>query len=348
MRVTSKDDMAYSPFCTFGRPELLYPLDIAFTAHGVAVLVVRLVSSGEWLVIPKYVRGGQGPWRDWSGTTLERLVETYSPQSIAKATARVEPKIRLALEPAFSRKVPILSSGDVEAYCSMRPGGWSDEAINYMVKVAGSDAAELAEALLLAHWECTRLTGSLLAGSFVAGVSDVDVVVDVSKPSCLSVVDELEAIASSHSLGGEEFRRHVEREARMRGIPSSILFRVFPRWARLRFGRLVASVSLVDYRSRMEPVRFAISYPEGMDKRVRLSVTLEPLQTLAASFPSIVDTFEGLKLVVFDGIYIPVLLKGGRFEVYGVKAVYVEADGEEAEAIVVGVAETTTYIKPLQ
>jgi len=68
---------------------------------------------------------------------------------------------------------------------------------------------------------------------------------------------------------------------------------------------------------------------------------VEPLPYRIGDFPSIIETKNGTFLVIYDGIYVPQLVEGGRFIVRGLKG-KVMFGADEVEAIIVGVREALT------
>ena len=330
------------PFCRYTVGGGVFrPLDIILTGDNTLAIIVRHVAQGNLLVIPKYkfpVGGrAQSPWR-LAGIELRRLLETYSPRSVWSSVRASG--IRVVWSPIFSSKIPVTSVENVRLHCGVGPGELFEYA-SYLA-AASSSILEVLEALFPLS-SCLRLTGSLLHGSFVEGVSDVDLVVDVSDKKCMETLYDLTPELAKHSIPRETAESYIAREASRRNIDGRVVASIYRRWSRLRIGGVHVSLTIVDSVKRMEAPKFTL---HTTNETVKTIATVEPLNYLLGDFPAIVETREGIALIVYDGIYIPALLEGGRFEVQGVKAEYIDGE-EKREAIVVGVAEKPTYMRYL-
>jgi hypothetical protein len=332
-----------SPFCTFTvREEDILPLDALLTGDDILSIVVRRVSPSQFMVIPKYkVAGGgkAGPWR-FARLNLSRLLKTYSPKSVWEAVEASG--IRTVWSPSFSSVIPVASTYDIKMHCGIRPGGYVEH-ISYLARLS-KDIVDMLD-ILSPLGSCLRFTGSILHGSFVEGFSDVDIVIDASSRLCLEKLYELIPLLSKYEISAELKKAYILREASARGIDASIIASIYRGWSRLSVGSVQASITIIDSSKRMATPRFVLKISRSSP--VRRRVTVKPLAQSLGDFPALVETEEGIALLVYDGIYIPSLLEGGVFEVYGLQGDYINFK-DHRKVLVVGVSEKTTYIKCLK
>jgi len=179
------------------------------------------------------------------------------------------------------------------------------------------------------------ITGSLLLEAQHAA-SDIDIVIHSYTAATSLLLED----PPGTPLQGSEVAAWAEREARSRGLPASLVERLYRPWARMHYEGYTASISI---QVPGEPWRRTITYTGG---RGRCIARVEPMQRSVASYPSIVEEYEGCDgynaIIVLDGLYKPALFEGGVFEVRGL---HVVVDGEPA--LLVGDRREPGYIKPL-
>jgi predicted nucleotidyltransferase len=328
-----------SPFCRFNvREEDIRPLDAVLIGEDTLAIVVRRLAPGELLVVPKYSimwEAQQARWR-LAGLGLGRLLRTYSPRSVWRSVRASG--VEVSWSPIFSSKIPVATVQRVRMHCGMKPGSIANH-LTYLTSY--SKAIVDLYTILSPVASCLRLTGSLLYGSFIEGVSDVDVVVDVADKRCLEKLYDHVPELEKHGLPESLAAQYIAREAAERSIELNIIASIYRRWSRLYVGGVQASITIVDSAKRMETPKFLV---KPLSQPTKAIVKVEPLEYTLADFPAVAETREGIILVVYDGIYVPALLEGGRFEVRGLRAEYT-SPRLTGEALVVGVAEEPTYIR---
>lgn len=332
-----------------GRPtnEVL-PNDLVINEEkGIISVVVRKIIGNEYLVIPKYRALQGGPWSTKYLGSLHRLIKLYAPRTIKSTLTHAIVKY----SPHYGVPIPVevvsnnmahiyLCSGsnidpirDISKLDKYSNYKWS-YTINYLVEKIG-----LLE--INALNECIWPTGSLLLGSFRA-FSDIDIVFRIDTPSCYKRAIELvESFYKSlpNKLRSALTPQYIAREAKWRDISTEILGKALRKWQRLRIGTTDISISLVNVSSRLKPETRIFMLT---DRVIRKEVYIEPYQISTADYPSLVKTSEE-HIVSYDGIYVPLLFEGGKVVVQGIKAKII-LGGEALDAIVVGVAESKTFI----
>ncbi len=310
-------------------------------------VVVRKIVGNEYLVIPKYRASHRGPWSIEYLGSLHRLIELYAPKAVRStltyATVEHSPHygVPIPVEIVSSNMTHIyLCSGSnidpardmskLDKYSNYK---WSNT-ISYLIEKMG-----LLEINTLN--ECIWPTGSLLLGSF-REFSDIDVVFRIDTPSCYKkAIEFIEKFytTSPNKLQSALTPKHIAQEAEWRDISTEILGRALRKWQRMRIGKTDISISLVNVSSRLKPETRIFTLA---NKSVRKEVYIEPYQISAADYPSLVETNEE-HIVSYDGIYTPLLFEGGKVVVQGIKMKII-LGGETLDAIVVGVAESKTFM----
>ena len=332
-----------------GRPtnEVL-PNDLVINEEkGLISVVVRKIVGNEYLVIPKYRASHRGSWSTKYLGSLHRLIELYAPKAVKSTLIHTGAKysphygVPIPVEVVSSNMAHIyLCSGnnidpvrDISKLDEYSNYKWSNT-ISYLVEEIG-----LLEINTLI--ECIWPTGSLLLGSF-REFSDIDIVFRIDTPSCYKRA--IEFVESSYmslpnKLQSALTPQYIAREAKWRDIGTESLGKSLRKWQRLRIGTTDISISLVNVSSRLKPETRIFMLT---NKVVRKEVYIEPYQISAADYPSLVETSEE-HIVSYDGIYVPLLFEGGKVVVQGIKAKII-LGGEALDAIVVGVAESKTFM----
>ena len=288
--------------------------------HRDMVYLVLLSEPGRTYAVPKY-RAGPGPLHAKPlASSLSRLVYHYRPGEVRRALEMVIAE----REPCLGGPLSPLPSDSL--VCS--PSCRREELL-----LAPRDALEVDAASLIAEAEAlgarVHPTGSLLAYHHDPRISDIDLVAYMDEAPCHEAIDALE------TLLGHPPRAVLEEWARRRGVTPSTSRRWLQGWWR---GRRVSTSYA--YRLR-QPCELAIL---GAGGPARLRLRLEPGGCRALAWPHVGFARDTL-IVSFDGIYAPILYEGGVVEVQGlrVKAVY---RGEEWDAVLIGVAEAETWLRP--
>jgi hypothetical protein len=302
-----------------------------------AYTLVRNLGYGLWVVIPKYL--GSDPYTVLAlveGST-KRLIGSYSTLEVHAALAKVD---------LFSEDVPqygiqlklYKTPGKPAVYCDPLLAA---QHLPRLVDVVPE--LEILVSFLGGKFaNCIYVTGSLLMGSLKA-YSDVDLVLDVSKPHCYAVVDALNAFVPE---GGLSFVRHwLEREAAARGVPLEVIVTHYVKWRRFKIGERVFSLSISDMELRKLPERRVFEVTGRVVERI---VSIEPYQRSLGDYPHLAWDTHGTATVVYDGFYVPRLFAGGRFYVRGVAA-SILVGGEKVDAIAIGPGEAhlPTYLVPI-
>ncbi len=332
-----------------GRPtnEVL-PNDLVINEEkGLISVVVRKIIDNEYLVIPKYRALSRGPWSTKYLGSLHRLIELYAPKAVKSTLTYTIVKysphygVPIPVEAVSSNMThiylcsgsnidPIRDISKLDKYSNYK---WSN-IISYLVEEIG-----LLE--INALNECIWPTGSLLLGSF-REFSDIDIVFRIDTSSCYKRTIELVEsfyTSSPNKLQSALTPQYIAREAKWRDIGTEILRKALRKWQRLRIGTTDISISLVNVSSRLKPETriFVLT-----NKVVRKEVYIEPYQISAGDYPGLVET-SNEHIVSYDGIYVPLLFEGGKVVVQGIKAKII-LGGETLDAIVVGVAESKTFM----
>lgn len=313
---------------------------------GLVSLVVRRITSDEYLVIPKYKVSHNGLWSIKYLGPLYRLLELYAPRAVKKTLTYV----RTRYSPHYGVFIPVEtisnntnhiytcsgsnidSAKDVSKLDKYSSYKWSNT-ISYLV-----EKTSILEVNALT--ECIWPTGSILLGSFKE-FSDIDIVFRIDSPSCYKKIIEFitgyykSVLAPKSALTS----KYIAREAKWRDISPGIIRKALRKWQRIRIGTIDVSISPVDISSRLENESriFILT-----NKTVLKEVYVEPYQRSAASYPGLVETNEEY-IVSYDGIYTPLLFEGGKLVVQGLQA-KIKLGEEYLDAIVIGVAETETYV----
>jgi len=314
---------------------------------GLISVVVRKIVGNEYLVIPKYRASHKGSWSTEYTGSLRRLIELYAPKAVRSTLdyAIVE------YSPHYGVPIPVemVSSDAAHVYiCSgsnIDPARDMSKLDKYSSYKWSNTVSYLVEKLGLLEMntlnECIWPTGSLLLGSF-REFSDIDIVFRIDTPSCykraIEFIEKFYTI-SPNKLQSALTPQYIAREAKWRDIGTGILVKALRRWQRLRIAATDISISLVNVSSRLKP-ETRIFMPTN--KTVRREVYIKPYQISAADYPGLVETSEE-HIVSYDGIYIPLLFEGGKVVIQGIKA-EILLGGETLDAIVVGVAESRTFI----
>ncbi len=289
---------------------------------GIAYVVVRRLRGCEYLAIAKYRRSDKGLHVYPVIGTAERLLFSYDAASVASAA-------RLTEDPSYGVSIPLANPCKGRwICCSPEPE---------------ASARLLPELASLAEAGCAYLTGSLAAGAWIEGLSDVDVIVDVG-PGCAPLLDAVRELGELHGLRGEERRRWLEAEAAVRGLSLEDVDSVVPLWQRMRIGGLVYSVAPLDVAARMGDERRVF---KGTGARARLGFCIEPLSPGLGDYPAIVLLDGDGCLVVYDGFLVPGLLEGGCFEAEGWVVELVEGE-KGRRCIAVGGREGNWRLKRLR
>ncbi|ABM81103.1 hypothetical protein Hbut_1271 [Hyperthermus butylicus DSM 5456] len=312
-----------------------YPGDIVFVRYNTVYVIVRRLYGDTYLAIPKYIRG-LGPWRTVISGQLKRIITTYSPRSIHGAAALAGAKLEKT--PQFSTNVPIVKLSDSDLLlCTTRPplsplelleaeriapGVWS-QVYRFLNELA----------------DCVKPTGSLLQGSFTS-FSDVDLIVDISRPRCLSKLVEFMEYMQYRSRSPPTADIVVVSEASERNIPVELVRRLLRPWTKLSIEGRRVSLSIADFNARLEPLRVIVETSKVIVDKV---VDVEPYQQTLGDFPAIAVTNDGSYIVIYDGLFVPLVFEGGKLRVRGLKACLKKGD-ECLDAIVIGVREVATFI----
>lgn len=274
---------------------------------GLEAVIVRLLRDDRYLVVPKYRRGS-------------RLLDTYSAAEVAAAA--LEAGI-LQHEPRYGVEVPVALLRGPRWLC-LRSFG---------VKAAleaGAILPSLAERGLLDP-RCTGLTGSLLAGHWIPGVSDVDLVADLS-PECLPRLQELIEALAERPLQGGERDAWLSREARSRGLNAGLLDSMAPPWQRSIVDGVRVSLAPVSRGARERPEERFFRPLGGWGTA---EFCLEPLDTRLGDYPVVLRS-RGACIVVLDGFYVPGLLEGGCFRAVGPLVEVLERGWDAQSCVSVG------------
>ena len=277
------------------------------TVAGLEAVVVRLIEDNRYLVVPKYRR-------------RSRLLDTYSAVEVAAASHETG---IMRYEPRYGVEAPVIALRGPQWRCLR---SFSLEA----AIEAGAVLSSLAERGLLDP-RCLGLTGSLLAGHWTPGVSDVDLVADLS-PQCLPRLQELVEILAERSLRGGERAEWLRREARSRGLGAGLLASLTPPWQRSVVDGVVVSLAIVGREARERPEERFFRPLGGWSVA---EFCLEPFEPRLGDYPAVLRTGDTC-IVVLDGFYVPGLLEGGCFRAEGPLVEVVERGHDVQRCVSVG------------
>ncbi|ALL01102.1 hypothetical protein Pyrde_1054 [Pyrodictium delaneyi] len=314
----------------------LTPGDLLITDNGNVLLYVRRIHGTDVIVVPKYT-AGNGPWSVAYFTTLKRIIKTYSPKDVDIA-ARI---IDSVYSPNYGVKIPVLSLSNFRGLlCTLRPP--LHDIIDELNEFTDSVWSMLSETLP-GLTECGRPTGSALMGS-LRSFSDIDVVYVTDRLACWKTLDEHTQNKHIQPLPPRELQEWANREASTRGLPPGLVAKLYRPWARFVLGRRIVSLVFASAFARWKEERRVV-IPGNKVKEI--VVRVEPRNIELADFPAIVETLEGIYLVVYDGLFVPPLYDGGRFRVRGITSKILTESGE-FDALIIGAREAVTFLEPLQ
>ncbi|HIQ55192.1 MAG TPA: hypothetical protein EYH59_00715 [Pyrodictium sp.] len=305
-------------------------LIISLDPHPVVYMPIACSSCGRLIAVKKY-QLGSGPWRLF-GYTLSRTFNTYSPREIIVSN-------EYDYEPLMHVEVPLLPRKGYWILCSAR------ECANHICKLS-SFSKVCSIVSLLGLYAAVGVTGSHLLGTAHAQ-SDIDVGFYgyYYAVKAFERINELLVEGVVRPLGDREVVEWAYREARSRGLAVSHVLKLYRPWSRFVFNNTVITISfwpntmpnLLDLHS---------SFNFSVGKVVECIVEVEPLEPGVVEFPARVSLVKSScgadELVLFDGLFRPVLWEGGTYRVRGILL-----RKENGNCIVVGVREELTYILPL-
>lgn len=308
----------------------LPPLTLALTRdlqH--LALIVRRLHPHSYVIIAKYVASQDNGMNIPYMGPAERVLESYhTPSVIASSSAF------LRYEPVYGVKVPVLDADDI--YLAFNPF----ELIRSNTYFSNEHSSQLPEPLAdLMLRGCAYPTGStaLLAAT---ELSDIDVVADLSNGCLGYVCNTFEELDKKTVIDDN----YIVSEASRRMLATVEAKRLLPGWQHFRYRGRRVSVTVVtrSLRERVETRVFRLAPLH----RARARIHVEPCQLSVGDYPAIIESREGIVLLVYDGFFVPALIHGGCFIVEGVHAEITLGGGETVDAIAVGGREALGRIRP--
>ncbi|GEM_PF-6755447 len=295
---------------------------------------IRTISKNNYLVLVKYTSIKD---KEPELTSFNRIIETYSPSEVhyaAKTTKLAQ------YHPIYDAEIPIVTPDKNTIICS---GVEACKTYLSLLSVIAPEYIEFLSLLSRTEKECIYITGSLALG-YMREYSDIDIVMDISKPHCIDLPLEIETLAKP--LDKEILDDWIARESRTRNTKPLVARKNYTPWRRFIFRNRIFSTSLVSITRRTQVER-RIFYIDKLEL-LRLLVEIEPSQESLGDYPGIVVTTGGDIIVIYDQFYLPKLFEGGKFVVEGVKGYLVDSrDNHVEEAVFVGLHELDTKIEPL-
>jgi len=321
----------YHNLTCFGELEVV-PGDLIVSLDPQLVVYIPIACSsyGRLIAVKKY-QLGSGPWR-LLGHTLSRTFNTYSPREIIVSD-------EYGYEPLMHVKIPLLPRKGYWILCSAR------ECANHICRL--SDFSKVCSIISLIDLHAAiGVTGSYLLGIAHAH-SDIDIGFYgyYYAVKAFEKINELLVEGVVKPLGSREVVVWAYREARSRGLEASHVLKLYRPWSRFVFDNIVVSTSFwPNDIPNFSNLRYSFNVK---DRRVvECIVEVEPLEPGVVEFPARVPVIKSScgvdELVLFDGLFKPILWEGGVYRVRGILL-----KKENGNCIVVGVREELTYILPL-
>ena len=298
------------------------------------------LTPSSFIVIPKYIITDKHTlWRSWLGW-LHRVLNTYSATDVALAI-RLAPTI---YHPLYGAEVVEVSTARRLVHCSSMAAA---KALQEGVEAPRNRIEEAYLSVTSLTRVPVRPTGSLLLRAVHEG-SDLDVVVSELywTTRFAQAIEDLIRDKVVSPLDRNELLKWARREAGARGLHPRDAAKLYRPWQRFKLGGVTVSAAFTsdEARSRPEYRLFLVGR-----KQARMAVEVEEGQPGLLDYPSTayVSRGEGVDiLVVYDGIYIPALLGGGRFTVRGVQG-FLVLGAERLKAVFIGIREArSTYVLP--
>ncbi|WP_338252342.1 hypothetical protein [Pyrodictium abyssi] len=127
-------------------------------------------------------------------------------------------------------------------------------------------------------------------------------------------------------------------------MPIEIVAKLYRSWSRFVLGKRTISLSFASASLRWSEERRIVHTSNSI---VETTVHVDPYSYSLADFPAIVETREGIYILVYDGLFIPPLYEGGVFRVRGIMSKVSTSKGD-IDALVVGIREALTFVEPLR
>ena len=300
----------------------------------VSVYMPIACSSYGRLIAAKKYQQGVGPWKLF-GQNLSRTFNVYSPREIVVSD-------EYDYEPLMRVRVPLLPRKGYWILCSAR------ECANHVCRLSGfSRVCNVVS--IIGLYDATGITGSHLLGIAHAH-SDVDIGFYgyYYAVKAFEKINELLMEGVVKPLKNKEVIEWAYREARSRGLEVSHVMKLYKPWARFVFNDTIVSIS---FWPEFLPSLSSLYYSSTNSSRqtveiVECIVSVDPLEPGVIGFPAKIPIVKSScrvdELVLFDGLFKPILWEGGTYRVRGILL----RKGDE-NYIVVGVREELTYILPI-
>jgi len=314
----------------------LTPGDLLVADDGRVLLYVRRVHGLKVITVPKYV-AGNGPWSIPYFTTLRRIIRTYSPREIS-ALFSIADKEYL---PYYGATAPLQDLTTFKGLvCSLTPPLYRIMAeLDWFSDNEWSLLSTVLPELLM----CGKPTGSLLMAS-LKSFSDIDIIYVIDNSLCRKALEEHVQYNRVRPLPHTQLAEWCYREASSRGLPIEIIAKLYRPWSRFVLGKRTISLSFASASLRWSEERRIVHTSNSI---VETTVHVDSYSYSLADFPAVVETQEGIYILVYDGLFIPPLYEGGVFHVRGIKSKISTSKGD-LEALVIGTREALTFVEPLR